>query len=215
MKELGEARKILSIEISRSRQLRKVQFSQKSYLQKLIRMFHMLEAKEINIPFAQHFKLSHIQSPSDEESMREMKKISYSSAVGSLIYCVVYIRSDLAHAMSVASKFMANLEKDYWTAVKWILRYLKGTINMVLIYGGASLDVKSNILEFTDADYVVDIDKRRSFMGYVFKLWNSTISWKTNLQSVVALSTIEAKYIAATEAIKEVLWLKGIVVFCS
>ena len=100
MKELGEARKILGIEISRNRQLRKVLFSQKSYLKKLIRKFHMLETKEVNVPFVQHYKLSHIQLPSDEESMREMKKIPHSSVVGSLTYCMVCTRPDLAHAMS-------------------------------------------------------------------------------------------------------------------
>ena len=96
-----------------------------------------------------------------------MKKIPYSSVVGSLMYCMVYTRPDLAHAISVTSRFMANPGKDHWTTVKWIFRYLKGTINMALVYGGASLDEEPNILGFTDANYATDIDKRRSSTGYV------------------------------------------------
>ena len=82
---------------------------------------------------------------------------------------------------------------------------------MSLVYGGTKLEEEPCILGSTDADYVVDLDRRRSYTGYVFQLWNSTISWKANLQLVVALSTIEVEYIAVTEAIKEALWLKGIV----
>lgn len=63
--------------------------------------------------------------------------------------------------MSVTSRFMVNLEKDHWTVVKWIFRYLKGTINMTLVYGEDSSDEEPNILGFIDVDYAADIDKRR------------------------------------------------------
>ena len=62
-----------------------------------------------------------------------MNKIPYSSVVESLIYCMVCIRMDLAHAMSVTSRFMANSGKDHWAVVKSIFRYLKGSINMTLV----------------------------------------------------------------------------------
>lgn len=68
----------------------------------------MLDAKVVNVPFAQHFKLSHAQSPTDEESLREMKRIPYFNAICSLIYAMVCSRLDLAHAMNVISRFMAN-----------------------------------------------------------------------------------------------------------
>lgn len=64
---------------------------------------------------------------------------------------------------------------------------------------------------FCDSDYAANLDNRRSQSGYVFTLFNSAISWKSSLQSVVVLSTTEAEYIALTEAVKESHWLKGIV----
>lgn len=69
MKELGEAKKILGMEICRDRKNKTLQLSQKTYLQKIMRKFHMLDAKVENIPFAQHFKLSHAQSPTDEKNL--------------------------------------------------------------------------------------------------------------------------------------------------
>lgn len=64
---------------------------------------------------------------------------------------------------------------------------------------------------FVDSDYAGNLDTRKSLTGFVFTFFGTSISWKTILQSVVALSTTEAEYIAVTEAIKEALWLKGII----
>ena len=68
-----------------------------------------------------------------------------------------------------------------------------------------------SICGFCDSDYAADLDKRRSISGYCFTFGGNLISWKSSLQHIVALSTTEAGYIALTEAIKEALWLKGIV----
>uniref|UniRef100_A0A803Q6S7 CCHC-type domain-containing protein n=1 Tax=Cannabis sativa TaxID=3483 RepID=A0A803Q6S7_CANSA len=109
---------------------------------------------------------------------------------------------------SMVSRFMGQPGKDHWTVVKWIMRYLKGTQTTGLIYGANCNG--EEVRGFVDSDYAGDIDTRRSQSGYVFQLNGCTISWKSNLQSIVALSTTEAEYIACTEAIKEALWLKGI-----
>lgn len=62
---------------------------------------------------------------------------------------------------------------------------------------------------FMDANYAGDLDKRRSLTGYLFKLNGCIINWKAILQNVVALSTAEAEYTAAAEAMKESICLKG------
>ena len=64
---------------------------------------------------------------------------------------------------------------------------------------------------YADSDYAGDLDRKRSLIGYIFMLNGCTVNWKATLQSVVALSTTEAEYIAATEAVKKALWLKGLV----
>ena len=65
---------------------------------------------------------------------------------------------------------MANMDKKHWAAIKWIFRYLKGSINKSLVYCGAFEKDELNILGFTDVDYAANLVKRRSSIDYVFKL---------------------------------------------
>jgi ATP-binding cassette subfamily B (MDR/TAP) protein 1 len=98
---------------------------------------------------------------------------------------------------------MANPGKQHWEGVKGILRYLKGTKGQCLCYGGGKPEVSG----FVDSDMAGDVDGRKSTTGYVFCFNGGAISWVSRLQQIVALSTTEAEYIAATEACKEAIWL--------
>lgn len=136
-----------------------------------------------------------------------MAKVPYSSAVGSLMYVMVCTRPDLAYSVSVVSRYMVNPNRDHWSAVKRIFRYLKGTSDVGLIF----VVIKSVVTGYSDSDYAADLDLRRSLTGYVFTLGNAVVSWKATLQSSVALSTTEAEYMALAEAAKEAVWLKGLI----
>ncbi|RVW64151.1 Retrovirus-related Pol polyprotein from transposon TNT 1-94 [Vitis vinifera] len=83
--------------------------------------------------------------PSTDEEVEYMKSVPYSSMVGSLMYAMVCTRPDLAFAVSVVSRFMSNPGKAHWEAVKWIMRYLKGSSSVCLVYGNG--DVSSGLLE--------------------------------------------------------------------
>lgn len=126
------------------------------------------------------------------------------------MYLMVCTRPDISYACSVVSRYLANPGKLHWDAVKWILRYLNGSAEVGLIYGADS-DHGNDVIGFSDADFAKDLDHGRSIGGYVFKVFGCTISWKAALQHVVALSTTESEYIALTEAVKEVMWLKGFI----
>ena len=138
-----------------------------------------------------------------------MKTVPYSSAVGSLMYAMVCTRPDLAHAVSVVSRFMANPGKAHWKAVKWILRYLKGASNICLVYDGKGHG--DGLVGYADSDYAGDLVKWRSLTCYIFTLFGCAVSWKSTLQPTVALSTTEAEYMSMTEGIKECIWLHGLV----
>ncbi|KAL5548701.1 hypothetical protein UlMin_003932 [Ulmus minor] len=137
-----------------------------------------------------------------------MEKVPYSSMVSSIIFTMVSTRPDISHAISVLSRFMSNPGKEDWLGMKWLLRYLKGSSNVGFIYEerGNSLWLEG----YLDSDYGANRDKRRSITSYFFNLNGCCISWKAQLQPLVALSTIEVEYIVATEAIKEALWWKGL-----
>lgn len=205
MKDLGPAKKILGMEIKRDRKAKKLWLSQKKYIEQILKRFNMNNAKPVGTPFAGHFKLSSKQCPSSEKEKNEMKSFPYSSAVGSLMYVMVCTRPDIAYAVGMVSRFLSNPGKEHWIAVKWMMRYLRGTSNLCLCFGGG----KSHLVGYTDSDMAGDVDTRRSTSGYIFTFGGGAVSWQSRLQKCVALSSTEAEYIAATEACKEMLWLKN------
>lgn len=141
------------------------------------------------------------------EEEEYMKTIPYPNAIGSIMYSMIGSRPDLAYPVGMVSRFMSNPSKEHWKAVKWVMRYMKGTQDMCLKFEKQD---KFEIRGYCDSDYATDLDKRRSIIGFVFTAGGNTISWKSGLQRVVALSTTEAEYMALTEAVKEAIWLKGL-----
>jgi len=205
MKDLGAAKQILGMRIIRDKANGTLKLSQSEYVKKVLSRFNMNEAKPVSTPLGSHFKLSKEQSPKTEEERDHMSKVPYASAIGSLMYAMVCTRPDIAHAVGVVSRFMSRPGKQHWEAVKWILRYLEGSSDTCLCFTGASLKLQG----YVDADFAGDIDSRKSTTGFVFTLGGTAISWASNLQKIVTLSSTEAEYVAATEAGKEMIWLHG------
>ncbi|GAA0171429.1 reductase [Lithospermum erythrorhizon] len=168
----------------------------------------MATTKPIEIPSSTNARLSVAFAPQSSTEKVYMERVPYTSTVVSLMYAMVCTRPDLAHAVSVVSRFMADPEKEHWQAVKRIFRYLRGTSDISLCYGGNS---QCLIFFCSDSDYAGDVDGRRSMTGCVFTLSGSVVSWRAALQSMVTLSTIETEYMTLTEAAKEGIWLRGLV----
>ena len=114
MKDLGEAKKILGMEIARDRQRGILCLTQKQYLKKVLQRFGMSEkTKPVSTPLAPHFKLSASQCPKTEEEREYMSKVPYSNAVGSLMYAMVCTRPDISHAVGTVSRYMHNPGKEH------------------------------------------------------------------------------------------------------
>lgn len=90
-----------------------------------------------------------------------MTAIPYSSVVGCLMHAIVLTRPDISYAVSVVSRYMSNLGKEYWKAVYWILRYLNSTAYYGLLYG-IKRQNEVGVKGFVDVDYTGDLDKMRS-----------------------------------------------------
>uniref|UniRef100_A0A3Q7J9H4 Reverse transcriptase Ty1/copia-type domain-containing protein n=1 Tax=Solanum lycopersicum TaxID=4081 RepID=A0A3Q7J9H4_SOLLC len=161
MKDLGEAKKILGMEITRDRHSKKLFLSQKKYLKRV---------------------LNDAMSPNNEVEREYMSRVPYAS----LMYAMVCTRPDISHAVGVVSRYMHNPRKDHWQAVKWILQYIHNTVDVCLAF------------EQKDSQYLV---------GYCES--DYAVSWKSTLQSTIALSTTEAEYMAITEVAKKAIWLQG------
>ncbi|KAL0409122.1 UNVERIFIED_CONTAM: Retrovirus-related Pol polyprotein from transposon TNT 1-94 [Sesamum radiatum] len=208
MKDLGDAKKILGMSIDRNRKTSTIFLNQMSYVKNVCEKFSMSKAKPTSVPLAAHFQLCKNQSPKSETEKERMKNIPYSNAIGSVMYLMVSTRPDIAYAVSCLSRFMSNAGLPHWEALKWLLRYLNGSMNIGIKFSKLSDAVE--LVGYVDSNYANDRDSRRSTTSYVFTLCGACISWKSQLQNIVALSTTEAEYIATTEALKEAIWLKGL-----
>jgi len=101
-------------------------------------------------------------------------------------------------------RYMHDSDRVHWEAVRWILRYIKCTIDVGLVFENDAAG-KQECACYVDSDYVGDLDKRRSTTGYVFTLSHAPVSWHYTLQSTMVLSTKEAEYMAVTEAVMEAI----------
>ena len=205
MKDHGEAAYILGIKIYRDRSRRLIGLSQSTYLDKVLKKFKMDQSKKGFLPVLQGVKLSQTQCPTTAEDIEKMKVIPYASAIGSIMYAMLCTRPDVCLAISLAGRYQSNPGVDHWTAVKNILKYLKRTKDMFLVYGG---DEELVVKGYVDASFDNDPDDSKSQTGYVFILNGGAVSWCSSKQSVVAGSTCEAEYIAASEAAHEGVWMK-------
>ncbi|GKU85719.1 hypothetical protein SLEP1_g345 [Rubroshorea leprosula] len=125
MKDLGPAKQIMGMAITRDRKAGKLWLSQEKYVERLLERFNMKHAKPVSTPLANHFKLSKRSCPTTKEEKEKMSPIPYYSAVGSLMYAMVCTRPDIAHAVGVVSRFLSDPGKIHWEAAKWIFRYLR------------------------------------------------------------------------------------------
>ncbi|GJU15472.1 retrotransposon protein, putative, ty1-copia subclass [Tanacetum coccineum] len=136
MKDLGEAAYILGIKIYRDRSLRLIGLNQSAYIDKILKKFSMQNSKKGFIPMEVKHDLSNEMCASSDEEKAYMKKVPYASAVGSIMYAVRCTRPDVAFAQNLVSRYQQNPGKLHWVAVKHILKYLRNTKDMFLVYGG-------------------------------------------------------------------------------
>ena len=87
------------------------------------------------------------------------------------------------------------------------MRYIKGTSDVALCYGGSKFTVRG----YVDSDFAGDLEKRKSTTGYMFTIVGGAVSWVSKLQNVIALSTTEAEYMATTQACKKAIWMKKLI----
>ena len=156
----------------------------------------MNNAKVTKQPTTNQYILCKEQCPKTEAEKEEMIYVPYSSAAGSIMYLMVCTRPDLAFAISVLSKYMSNPRKEHWNAMKWVFKYQIGTKGVGLQF--RRHENKNQIEGYSDADFAGDRDNRKSMSAYYFLVGGNCVSWRVQLQPVVALSTTEAEYVDIT-----------------
>lgn len=175
---------------------------QSSYIKQVIKRFNLDDAKPSNIPADPHTNLT-----LNDNSKIITGNVPYREAVGCLMFAAIVSRPDIMFAVSIVSRYLGEHSVLHWNGVKRIIRYLKNTIGYGIRYS-ASNDNLPLLLGYSDADFANDIQTRRSVSGYLFKINGSIVTWCSQRQPTVSLSTTEAEYISLSLSVKEVLWLQ-------
>ena len=200
MEDLGEIKYILGMMVKRDRQAGTLSIDQRGYLEGVLKRFGMDECKPVSTPLEAGKNLT--KTDENDEGVDTKR---YQEIVGSLIYAAITTRPDIAHAVNILSQQMAKPNMERWSAAKRVLRYLKGTLDVGIIYRKSE---NFELVGYSDADWAGCKDSRKSTSGYVFMIGGNVISWTSKKQPVVALSTTEAEYIALCSATQEAIWLR-------
>lgn len=177
-----------------------IRVSQKHYAQKVLDRFGMSDCKPTTTPI-QKDSLSEL-----DKELVDSTTFPYREAVGALAYLTVGTRPDLAYAVSVISRTLENPSKDDVQKLKRILRYIKGTLDFGIVF---KKGYKTGILEcYSDSDHGGDQTTGRSTSGILCLYSGGAISWTSRRQTCVAISSTEAELVAASEAAREIVWIK-------
>lgn len=173
--------------------------NQSAYAKKILSRFNMDCANPVSTPSDKSYVAN------DKENEPVGKDVPYRQAVGSLMYLSIATRPDLSYAISVVSENLETPRSSDWCAVKRIFKYLKGTVDLGLLFKS---DGCKDLHIYSDADYAGDVVSRHSRTGTISVYSGGPLSWMSRKQRSVVLSTTEAEYVAASESSKELIWLK-------
>lgn len=197
VKDLGQISHILGMKVQRNRENGELRLSQDQYIQKILDKFQMSDCKTVGTPLEQNC---------NNFAGGELYDVPFQQLIGSIMYLSVCTRPDITFAVSYLSQFNICHTKDHWMAAKRVLKYLKGTKSIGILYRKSNKPLQS----FVDSDFANNVQDRKSFYGYVFTVAGGPLSWECQKQRTVALSSTEAEYIGICEAAKESLYLRSL-----
>ena len=218
IKDLGEVKQILGVEIQRDRSKRLLSLSQSRYIREIYRDFGQAgpdwSAKPASTPLSPSVHLTSDDCPTTAAAKADMANVPYAALIGKLLYLVICTRPDIAYAVGALSKFLSNPGRIHWKQALHVLRYVHTTIDEKLTYDGHHVETKlsasgvnPHILGYTDSDWAGDLDTCRSTGGYVFMMCGGAVTWSSKRHSVVTLSSTEAEYTQTTASSQELLWI--------
>jgi transposase InsO family protein len=199
IKDLTQSNKIMFLGIEIERQGDNIYISQRELIRKVINHFQMSDCKTSKIPI-QH-KLNLKQNENFDCNL------PYKQLIGSLMYLMLGTRPDLCYAISYFSQFQNNYNVEHWKHLKNTLRYLKETENLSLKFVKSNYQKQMNMSAFVDSDFASNINDRKSVTGYIIKLNDNLVCWKSQKQKTVSLSSCESEYIALASCVTECLFL--------
>ncbi|XP_070040244.1 secreted RxLR effector protein 161-like [Nicotiana tomentosiformis] len=196
MSIMGELNFFLGIQVKQSQ--KGTMISQQKYIKELLKRFDMETSKVIDTPIATATLLDM------DEPGSLVNQTMYRGIIGSLLYLTAS-RPNIVFSMGLCVRFQSNPKDSHLKAAKRILRYLKGTHDLVLYYpSGDNFD----LIGYADVDYAGYLVDMKSTSGMAYFLGSCIISWGTRKQNSVAISTAEAEYVVASSCYAQLMWIK-------
>ena len=200
MKDLGPVQRFLGLRVTRDRVSRTLDLDQEEYIEASIVCEGMADCKPANTPLP----AGAVLEASTQEASASLRK-RFQSLMGTLLYACLGSRPDIAFAINRLGKYNANPSEKHYDYLRYVVRYLKGTSHYRLRYNGASND---GLLSFSDSDWAEDRDDRHSQTGFIFMMAGGAIAWTSRRQPTISLSSTEAEYKAASDACRQLMWLR-------
>src|ERR1700678_49055 len=198
IKDLGPVRSFIGFQFERDHTTQELWVHQENYIDNLLDEHSLHDCNSVTTPLDSNHPFGDITS-SYPETPNLVK--SYQRLIGSLLFLSICTRPDIAFAVMALSQWNSKPEPRHFASAKRVLRYLKGTKNFCLKYGGVKKDLPLH--GFTDSDWGGDCSTRASVSGFCWFFAGGPISWSAKKQVCIALSTTEAEYVAMTRAFQE------------
>ena len=207
IKDLGVPKRLLGLDI-RVLQCGTVELSQQLYVEELIHRYQLTNLKVANTPLAANTQLIMSTKEAPITTISDPRQVVlFQSMVGAISYLVQCTRPDLAYASGELCRFMSCPTEESLKAAKHVYRYLLATKEYRLVIRRSDALC---LYGYSDADWSPSHHNCRSTSGFAIYLGTNLISWVSRQQSVIALSTMEAEFIALCELGKESAWLLSI-----
>jgi hypothetical protein len=203
IKDLGEVRKILGLEITRDRAKRTIKITQTAFADELIAEYGLTDAREARTPPA---SLELLEPVSVKDKLADVDQ--YQRVIGKLLYLMRGSRPDICFSVTRLSRYVARPAEKHLRGARQALRYVKGTRKFGISF--SALGKGQKVEGYVDSDYAGDCTDRRSTYGSVFMLLGGPLAWYSRKQRSVSTSTTEAEYVALCQGSKEAVWLRDL-----
>ena len=198
VKDLGSLNCYMGCKFERDGRDGTLKISQSSFAASLVKKFDVTSTSDV--PASPSVEL--MPRAADESATTE----PYREAVGSMMWLANTTRPDIADAVRSVARHCHDPGVSHWKAVRNILSYIAGTVDLGLVYKRGS----SNFLTvYADSSYAPKATDRRSVSGGLVMFCGAAIAWLSRTQRIVSLSSTEAEYIAVSDVLRETIFLRG------
>jgi hypothetical protein len=225
IKDLGDCEWILNMKVTRNAATGEITLSQSAYIDKMLEQHGMTQCKSVANPHINSELTRATDAISDSPPLSPTAHAAYRSIIGGLLYAANQTRIDISYTVGVLCRFLSTPRRIHLNAAKHLLKYLSGTKdyclsfkpNATVVISTATTKadtttntttIKTAISAYCDSSWANDLSDRKSTTGVVVKLFGNTVCWLSKKQSTVALSSTEGEYMAMSDAVRELIWLR-------